>query len=555
MNEEELNGLKYRQLQKLAKENGVKANLPKTALIAALLESQQQSPKSQDVKKVEDPVDSNIAEQKIEEPESLPSIENGSRKNSQNRKSERGSRKNSVANTSVESVPSRRNSRKRQAENDEKENEENLRESKKSKSFDQASFEAEASTVEQFAQDILSKNPRKKSKNTNDSLSKPADVSSDEKNKSICGSRRNSRISRLFDKEAFDIEAAKVSRFAQQIVNSPRKRSSILNLTPVAKDQTTSAVNSPLVAPKASSSGFNASMHKPLVDSPLVTQKNSIGSKRTSLANKPSVSSPFVARKSLGTAKKTPNKTPKSSGTITKTPNKTPIKTPLHKRPSMIQRTAEIKKTKSVTLKTNTPGSVTKAKERTTGIPRPRKVPNFAKLHAKQFGKMDTLNSYLDKKKERMAALTPGKPKTATTASPSKKAAPITQVSKANFNFTQSAHDASKKPFVFKASRPKVGSTTPKTNKILQNITNNKATPGSAGKKAAKEDSKVGGYKPYAGKMKPWNAKDTLKSRQQMANRALGSRNVKEQQMKVIKGVRMNKRMELMMQRRNAAME
>ena len=53
-----------------------------------------------------------------------------------------------------------------------------------------------------------------------------------EMNKSIQVSRRNSRISRLFDKEAFDIEAAKVSKFAQQIVNSPRKRSSILNLTP-----------------------------------------------------------------------------------------------------------------------------------------------------------------------------------------------------------------------------------------------------------------------------------------------------------------------------------
>ena len=46
-------------------------------------------------------------------------------------------------------------------------------------------------------------------------------------------------------------------------------------------------------------------------------------------------------------------------------------------------------------------GSVTKAKQRTTvqatGIPRPKvkKVPDFAKLHAKQFGKMDDLDSYL----------------------------------------------------------------------------------------------------------------------------------------------------------------
>merc|ERR1712141_347718 len=39
MNEEDLNNLKYRQLQKLAKEHGIKANLPKNAIIAAILEA------------------------------------------------------------------------------------------------------------------------------------------------------------------------------------------------------------------------------------------------------------------------------------------------------------------------------------------------------------------------------------------------------------------------------------------------------------------------------------------------------------------------------------
>merc|ERR1711934_1257171 len=38
MNEEELNDLKYLQLQKLAKENGLKANLQKSSLVEALLE-------------------------------------------------------------------------------------------------------------------------------------------------------------------------------------------------------------------------------------------------------------------------------------------------------------------------------------------------------------------------------------------------------------------------------------------------------------------------------------------------------------------------------------
>ena len=38
-----------------------------------------------------------------------------------------------------------------------------------------------------------------------------------------------------------------------------------------------------------------------------------------------------------------------------------------------------------------------------TGIPRfvPKKVPDFAKLHAKEFGKMDSLDVYLSKKKDR----------------------------------------------------------------------------------------------------------------------------------------------------------
>merc|ERR1711971_534842 len=38
MKVEELNDLKYRELQKLAKDHGVKANLPKAGLITALME-------------------------------------------------------------------------------------------------------------------------------------------------------------------------------------------------------------------------------------------------------------------------------------------------------------------------------------------------------------------------------------------------------------------------------------------------------------------------------------------------------------------------------------
>ena len=41
-----------------------------------------------------------------------------------------------------------------------------------------------------------------------------------------------------------------------------------------------------------------------------------------------------------------------------------------------------------------------------------RKVPDLAKLHAREFNKTDTLDNYLTKKKERANALTPG-PKSA----------------------------------------------------------------------------------------------------------------------------------------------
>ena len=39
MKEEELQDLKYRQLQKLAKDHGIKANLPKSSLIGELLKA------------------------------------------------------------------------------------------------------------------------------------------------------------------------------------------------------------------------------------------------------------------------------------------------------------------------------------------------------------------------------------------------------------------------------------------------------------------------------------------------------------------------------------
>ena len=124
-----------------------------------------------------------------------------------------------------------------------------------------------------------------------------------------------------------------------------------------------------------------------------------------------------------------------------------------------------------------------------------------------------------------------------------KKKLPVTELPKANFNFGGSKTDSattSKKPFVFKAKNPNPNS--PKA-KILNNITNKKANEG-----------QTAGFKPYTGKVKPLpkplSTKDSLKIRQEMAKK-VGGKNVKDRQMSHIKGVRMNKRMELMLQKRN----
>ena len=124
-----------------------------------------------------------------------------------------------------------------------------------------------------------------------------------------------------------------------------------------------------------------------------------------------------------------------------------------------------------------------------------------------------------------MAALTPG-PKT-----PGLKGPKVQNPAPASNNQQPTN---SKKQLAFKRA--------PSPKAALHNITN---------KSAAPEENKKGSFKPYKGKVQPWNAKETLQKRQQMANRELGGKNIKEKQMSVIKGVRLNKRTELMMQRRN----
>ena len=62
MKVEELNDLKYRDLQKLAKDNGVKANLPKAGLITALVEFFEKDMDTTDNSIVETHQEENISE-------------------------------------------------------------------------------------------------------------------------------------------------------------------------------------------------------------------------------------------------------------------------------------------------------------------------------------------------------------------------------------------------------------------------------------------------------------------------------------------------------------
>ena len=109
----------------------------------------------------------------------------------------------------------------------------------------------------------------------------------------------------------------------------------------------------------------------------------------------------------------------------------------------------------------------------------------------------------------------------------------VTDLAKTNFNFTKKDTTAKTTNTTASTSKPFVFSATKKT-EPLDNITN-------------KNETK---YKPHLGKIKPWNPKETQLERQKMANRALGGEGVKKKQMSVIKGVRLNKRTELMLQKR-----
>merc|ERR1712088_300730 len=86
MNEEELNDLKYRQLQKLAKENGLKANLQKSALVEALLEFFEKNKDCPDsveaeIESVPEPPQEENLDLQTENEEKVPENASNSRKN------------------------------------------------------------------------------------------------------------------------------------------------------------------------------------------------------------------------------------------------------------------------------------------------------------------------------------------------------------------------------------------------------------------------------------------------------------------------------------------
>ena len=254
---------------------------------------------------------------------------------------------------------------------------------------------------------------------------------------------------------------------------------------------------------------------------------------------------------------------------------------------------------------TKTPGSIQK-KSVESNIPRfvkyanaqrgkssARKVPNFAKIHENNFKKMDSLADYVEKKKKLTDTVTKQLDKARELAkehssivskvksSLNAKFA-VTSVDKMNLNFgNTSTSKPTNEPFKFTAvasaktapvpkilpkerkdikvttrSRPARDKKTTKPNNVeanakpLLNITNKSMnetkTPAKKFDLAASL-AKPLPYQPHKGKLKPIEKK---KAETTPALPARTKEEAKQRQMEVIKGVRLNKRAELLMMRR-----
>jgi len=309
-----------------------------------------------------------------------------------------------------------------------------------------------------------------------------------------------------------------------------------------------------------------------------------------------------------GVAKKAPRlsgaQTPRTSGGKKQTPRTLGgrIAKPLRPGQKPISTPGStLKVSKVSTPKTASKLAVKKAEP--SAIPRfvkfAKKVPNFAKMHEDQFSKMESLDTYLDKKKKRTEATQEQFKKARTlaeehtkivermkarTPAAAKFVPKVISMSKINLNFGSAETPASgrKQAFKFTAApavisakkpervqkdvkamtrdKPKARNPAPKaletprdvpeTPKPLNNITNKSVaeTPGSVKKQFNLKASlaKPLGYKPHTGKLPTWGDKKKV-----IEPSAVSAKEMMDRTRNIIKGVRMNKRAALLLQKRN----
>jgi len=299
---------------------------------------------------------------------------------------------------------------------------------------------------------------------------------------------------------------------------------------------------------------------------------------------------PSSSRKSISSRKSVGGTRPSSEYLSNK--NKTPLRTTI-KTPGSIQ-----KKTES-----QIPRFVQYANKVKSG-----KIPDFAKMHEKNFKKMESLDSYLEKKRKITDSIRKQLEKTSSVSNQSNSntlkkvdennanfVPAVTSTAKMNLNFGKSKENSDQPAFQFGTSNsavpfkftakpvaaaPKVipkqrqdlkahtkkkvdipsktirkSFSNPTPSKPFLNITNNanksvnKSLTGTPNKKfdLAASLAKPLNYKPHTGKIKPLEKK---KKEVFSVKDSFSHEETKQRQMAVIKGVRMNKRAELLMNRR-----